>query len=409
MKAISVILAAGLVGSAFLRPVFAAEGTQAVEKVVYSFGGKKDGDAPGSLMQLKSLFYGTTSQADFGGGGKVFRVDRKTGAEKVLISFCNHVDNGCPGGWKPNGPLVVSKGTLYGTTLGGGLSAVCLVGCGTVFGVDPKTGAETVLYAFCSQENCTDGAAPAAGLILMNGTLYGTTSAGGSAGDGVIFAIDPGSHAETVLYSFCSQAKCADGNLPQSGLIAVNGALYGTTSAGGANGEGEAFSLNPASGALTVLYSFCSQPNCADGSEPQSSLVAANGVLYGTTSAGGAHAAGEVFSLDPATGTEAVLYSFCAQNNCTDGQYPSSGLLAADGTLYGETFRGGAHAAGELYSVDPGTGAQTVLYSFCAQQYCVDGEEAGGNLLARKGAFYGTTSIGGAIGYGTVFSFKPAE
>jgi uncharacterized repeat protein (TIGR03803 family) len=83
------------------------------------------------------------------------------------------------------------KGLLYGTTAYGGRTGCPQTGdCGTVFSVDPNTGIETILYAFCSRKNCTDGWAPTAGVIAVGGKLYGTTSEGGAYGYGTVFAID---------------------------------------------------------------------------------------------------------------------------------------------------------------------------------------------------------------------------
>ena len=102
------------------------------------------------------------------------------------------------------------------------------------------------------------------------------------------------SGALTRLYSFCAQSGCADGQQPVGGLVqAANGDLYGTTSAGGAStfgfvtGLGTVFRVTP-SGTLTTLYSFYLQSGCADGEVPQAALVqATNGDFYGSTNNGG--------------------------------------------------------------------------------------------------------------------------
>jgi uncharacterized repeat protein (TIGR03803 family) len=137
---------------------------------------------------------------------------------------------------------------LYGTTSQGDGNTNCYDGCGTVFSIDLGTGTETVLYSFCSQPNCADGANPLDSLIDVNGTLYGTTFVGGTtgcggAGCGTAFSLDLDTGTETVLYAFCSQQKCTDGDGPNGGLIAVNGKLYGTTTIGGAYGYGTVFVL----------------------------------------------------------------------------------------------------------------------------------------------------------------------
>lgn len=220
-----------------------------------------------------------------------------------------------------------------------------------VLGADPVTYKEKDLYSFCSRQNCTDGAGPGGGLIAINGLLYGTTSEGGDStqcngsGCGTVFSVDPVSGAETVLYSFCPKRNCDDGAYPAAGLLTVNGILYGSTSGGGAFGGtmcpfgcGTVFSLDPATGTETVLYSFCHDKDvCADGAAPYAGLIAVNGVLYGTTSEGGVagcandYGCGTVFGIDPGTGTETMLYPFCSQTNCTDGSWPGGGLLSIEG------------------------------------------------------------------------------
>lgn len=113
-------------------------------------------------------------------------------------------------------------------------------------------------------------------------------------------------------------------------------------------------------GAQRSFGSVCSQTNCTDGAVPVfGQLLKANGVLYGTTEFGGAHSCfgedgcGTVFSLDPTTGEEKTLYSFCAQMNCTDGAFPVTGLVDVNGTLYGTTFAGGARGGGTIFSITP--------------------------------------------------------
>src|ERR1039457_3341095 len=157
----------------------------------------------------------------------------------------------------------------------------------------------------------------------------------------------------TTLFSFDG----THGQQPAGTLVqATNGDLYGTTYAGGANnGGGTVFKITPG-GTLTTLYSFCSQTNCTDGAYPSAGLVqAANGDLYGTTSggwAGGANSDGTVFKITPG-GTLTTLYNFCSQTNCADGVGPEAGLVqAANGNLYGTTY-GGANSYGTVFKITP--------------------------------------------------------
>jgi uncharacterized repeat protein (TIGR03803 family) len=187
-----------------------------------------------------------------------------------------------------------------------------------------------------------DGSVPIAGLLKFNGTLFGTTYAGGASGDGTIFSITP-SGTETVLHSFGGTTN--DGVFPYAGLLNVKGTLYGTTYYGGTNSYGIVFSITP-SGTETVLHSFAGY-NQGDGLEPEAGLINIKGTLYGTTSGGGANCCGTVFSITP-SGTETVLHSFGGSG---DGAYPYAGLINVNGTLYGTTARGGANNDGTVFSL----------------------------------------------------------
>jgi uncharacterized repeat protein (TIGR03803 family) len=146
--------------------------------------------------------------------------------------------------------------------------------------------------------NSRDGAYPAAGVIDVNGTLYGTTQLGGGSGvgHGSVFSIDPATHAEAVIYAF---KGFPDGNEPAAPLIEVNGMLYGTTILGGTRNDGTVFSVAP-SGAEAVVQSMGIG---APGSGPHGGLVDVGGVLYGTTSTGSGSSDtdpnGTVFMLQP--------------------------------------------------------------------------------------------------------------
>jgi uncharacterized repeat protein (TIGR03803 family) len=137
---------------------------------------------------------------------------------------------------------------------------------------------EQTIYSFCAQNNCTDGANPGQYQALIvdgAGNLYGTTGFGGAHGVGAVFQLTPSGSGwtEKVLYSFCSQSNCADGALPLAGLIMDGtGNLYGTTyqgANGGPNGDGVVFELTPnqdrTAWTETVIFRFCPLPLCAWG------------------------------------------------------------------------------------------------------------------------------------------------
>jgi uncharacterized repeat protein (TIGR03803 family) len=334
--------------------------------------------------------------------------------ESVLYSFCTQTGlTNCDDGEGPSGGVVFDqKGNLYGTTFAGGAYDQCRQynndGCGAVFKLSPE-GKETVLYSFCAQSNCTDGASPSSGLVFdQKGNLYGTTFAGGAYGYGTVFQLTP-KGKETVIYSFCSNPpSCNDGAQPRGGLVFdQEGNLYGSAN-GGAYAGGVVFKLT-AEGKETVLYTFCVQRDCADGEGPNGSLVFdRQGNLYGTTFGGGASMFyGTVFKLTP-KGKETVLYSFCVQQYCADGEDPMAGLiLDQKGNMYGTTWGGGANV-GVIFKLTP-KGKERVLYTFCARTGCIDGAYPVAELVFdEKGNLYGTTSAGGAPRFdGVVFRLTP--
>ncbi len=404
MNAVWTAAVVSMISCAILQPAPAAEAAKFSEKVLYSFGDGTDGEDPAAdLIDVNGTLYGTTYGGGSYGEGTVFSLDLATGAETVLHAFGNGTD-----GQAPAAGLIDVNGTLYGTTFLGGAGCQGSGGCGTVFAIDPKSGAETVLYSFCNQQNCSDGAIPNASLIDRNGVLLGTTTRGGSSancagGCGTVFALDPKTGVENVLYSFCDQPNCPDGKYPYASLIDVKGTLYGTTFYGGSNGDGTVFALDPDTGAEKVLYSFCGQKKCSDGAGPYAGVVDVKGTLYGTTYLGGSHRDGTVYSLDPHTGAEKVLHSFCSRPLCTDGTAPYAGLIGVKGTLYGTTQEYGSHHGGVVFALDTRTGVQKAVYSFCRQPNCIDGQDPVGSLIDVKGTLYGTTAAGGTDEFGTVF------
>ncbi len=269
---------------------------EGVEKVLHSFGNGTDGRNPhAGLIDVGGRLYGTT---EFGGKhnrGTIFSITT-AGIEKVLHSFGKPTD-----GSQPLAQLVHVGSTLYGTTSGGGAHTCGRHGCGTVFSVTTD-GMENVLHSF----NGTDGQGPTAGLLDVSGTLYGTTSKGGAytcAGVtcGTVFRITTGG-VEKVLHSF----NGTDGEDPAAGLLDVSGTLYGTTYLGGEHTCagvtcGTVFRITTR-GAEKVLHSFAGG---SDGALPLAGLIEANGALYGTTSLGGegsgcsGNGCGTVFSMSP--------------------------------------------------------------------------------------------------------------
>jgi uncharacterized repeat protein (TIGR03803 family) len=321
----------------------------------------------------------------------------------TVYNFCSQ--NNCPDGAAPNALVQGSDGNFYGTTQGGGTQHQ-----GTVFKITPQ-GTLTTLHSFCSEPYCADGQAPFARLVQANdGNFYGTTLEGGEFSIGTVFRITP-EGTLTTLHSFQDE----DGAAPGSALIqGVDGYLYGTTSSGGAHNQGTVIRIT-LDGTVSVLYSFCALTRCADGRLPQASLVqATDGNFYGTTTGGGAYCwdsggCGTVFQITP-QGTLTTLYSFCPQAGCADGDWPDSVLLqASDGNLYGTTNIGGANNFGSVFKITT-QGMLSSLHSFTH----LDGlNPYAGLAQGSDGNLYGATYQGGAYcfamgGCGTVFKITPS-
>ena len=354
---------------------------------LYSFEGGRDGANPvAGLTLVSGILYGATPA----GGSKTGCASLGCGtAFAVTISGEEHVLHRFVGGTDgatPQAGLLDVNGTLYGTTEYGGSECTGSSGCGTLFRLS-RDGAEHAIHSFGSSG---DGFYPGAGLLAVGSTLYGTTTGG----NGTVFVADTSGN-EHVLYQFKGYPK--DGADPLGTLVAINGDLYGTTRSGGTMNVGVIFKIT-SSGKERVIHSFDFSKN---GGYPTAGLIALNGTLYGTTSAGGAGKRGTVFAVTPA-GSLRVLHSFEGFPK-GDGAYPLGGLIAFKGSLYGTTKGGGSHGDGIVFAVT-GIARERVLYSFTVAP---DGTHPYAQLATVGDRLYGTTAYGGTSGAGTVFRIAP--
>jgi len=345
----------------------------------------------GGLVQASDgNLYGTTEQGGTNNDGTMFRI-ATNGTLTTLYSFSGGSD-----GAGPYAALVQDRdGALYGTAIGGGSSR-----SGTVFRITTN-GVLTPLYSFTGGN---DGANPFGALLQAeDGSLYGTTSAGGGYGYGSIFRITTNGSLIT-LYWFSGGS---DGAFPYAGLVWGNdGNLYGTAAAGGASplaslNGGTVFQFTP-TGQLTPLHSFSG----FDGAYPYAPLFqASDGNLYGTTSGqppiqgGVAPTFGSIFRINY-NGAFASVYSF---TNGSDGANPYAGVIeASDGNFYGTTT-GVTNSSdeGTAFEITPG-GTLTPLVAFNGS----NGSHPYAPLVqAVDGNLYGATSSGGASDGGAVFQF----
>jgi uncharacterized repeat protein (TIGR03803 family) len=363
--------------------------------LLYSFAGSPDGSNPyaGLAQDKAGNLYGTTTYGGASNWGTVFKVDTSD-RETVLLNFSYSKGYGA----NPYGGLVSdAAGNLYGTTIYGGS-----YGQGLVFKLD-SAGKETVLHNFSG--GIGDGGVPYDVDLVLDGAgnLYGTTGACGAFGYGTVFKVSK-SGKETVLYSFAGGA--GDGCNPYAAVVQdKTGNLYGTTPACGAHGAGMVFKLSK-TGKETMLYSFCPQSGCTDGQSPYTGVIRdAKGNLYGTTLSGGTGDGGTIFKIT--SGKLTTLYSFCSQSGCWDGITPFARMIIdTKGNLYGTTISGGRFSEGVVYELDSSS-TLTVLYSFAGG--ASDGCNPYGSVTqdTTGGSFYGTTLYCGASGFGTVWKLAP--
>lgn len=351
--------------------------------ILHFFQGGSDGTDPlARLLQgADGNFYGITNTGGTYGDGTIFEMT-PIGVESVLHAFSG------TDGQNPQGGLIQdASGNFFGASVYGGS-----YGYGTAFELSANQ-TETVLHSFAKG---SDGGYPICSLVEdASGNLYGTTWGGGLT-HGIVFKIASGG-SETVLHSFAYNSS--DGGYPTAGLVlGSDGNYYGTTNTGGGSANaGTIFKITP-SGSETLLYTFTGG---SDGGNPQAPLIqGSDGNFYGTTSAGGAHGDGTVFQVTPA-GVETVVYSFAG--GTSDGSDPVAGLLhASDGNFYGTTKQGGSSGDGTVFKLTS-DGLETVVYSFTGGS--TDGAAPAASLIeGSDGKLYGTTSAGGPNGYGTVFS-----
>ena len=357
-----------------------------------TFNGANGSLPLGDLLKIGTNIFGTTN----GGGsstsgpssGTVFELNESTGMLTTLVTLTG------TNGAEPGGGLVAdAMGDLFGTTTDGGAS-----GAGTFFELSRNISTGIWTYNYTSFNGTTLGGNPFGDLIMdSNGNFFGTTSSGGSSGLGTIFEVQPipaGSWTITTLASFDGP----HGAVPLAGLImGPNRTLYGTTSMGGTSGDGTVFMVPFTTagtyGPITTLASF----DGTNGSDPQAPLTMdSGGNLYGTTVTGGADELGTVFEL--ANGSGAI--DLCSSFDNTNGALPLGGLtMDNEGHLFGTTAYGGPSGLGTVFLTVRKAG-MTTLATFNGPS----GANPVAGIIDRcNGNLFGTTEYGGPSDDGTVF------
>ncbi len=341
--------------------------------------------------------YGTSPHGGSNDQGFVYAVNTDGTGFAVLHDFSSDTNGGVP-----EGGLLVSADTLYGTTALGGTNGPL----GTVFSIHTNGSGFTVLHNFTTDPQI--GQHPHPRLTLSGSTLYGVASGQASPGWGSLFSIQTDGSGFNPFYTFTTPQTTGDvlvntdGEQPQGALIPSGQTLYGTAYGGGSAGYGTVFSVSPDGNNFTVLHAFTNNP---DGAFIRSGVLLADGVLYGTSSLGGSNDRGTVFSVHTDGTSYQVLHSF--QTNGVDGANPWSGLVLWHHTLYGTTQKGGTNGHGTIFSINTNGSAYTIFHNFVLPSGTftnLDGTTPEGDLMISGNILYGTTQAGGSAGFGTVFS-----
>ena len=291
---------------------------------LYDFtGATNNGSSPNNLLVTSNVIYGTTFTGGTNNLGTVFSLNTNGTGFTPLYSF-----GFPPDGSNPKAGLILNGATLYGTAQTGGTN-----NCGAIFSISTNGTGYAILHRFT---NAPDGYSPQGEMVLSGSTLFGTTAFGGSSNRGVIFAINTNGTGYTILRSF---TNAPDGNYPYGGLILDSGMLYGTTGGGGSNNNGTIFAISTNGSGFRILHHFTSLAGNTDGALPRGTLTLNGGILYGTASSGGSGGQGTVFQINTNGSGFGVLKNFTTSS--TDGADPLNGVVVQGTTLWGTTYQGG--------------------------------------------------------------------
>jgi uncharacterized repeat protein (TIGR03803 family) len=302
----------------------------------HSFAGPPDdGENPrhDAMTLVNGVLYGTTLQGGSHNTGTIFSIAQDGSSYQVLTSLHKSI------GDEPHSCFVVVGGVLYGMTADGGDNHD-----GVIFSFDPAMSTYQVIYSFAK----STGSEPHGRLTLDpdGTTLYGMTRKGGSSGFGVVFSIDTTGHHYQVLHSF--EGGTSDGATSDHGYVVQSGKwLYGMTTNGGPANDGVIFALTSDGSKFQLLHGFGSSHH--DGKNPYGSLLLVGNSLYGTTARGGAGKMGTVFVINTVGSGYQRLWDFTGSH--TDGARPIDNVILVGGALYGLTTEGGAFDQGTIFKI----------------------------------------------------------
>jgi gliding motility-associated-like protein len=347
------------------------------------FDGTTNGSYPASSLYYDgSSLYGMTSAGGANGFGTIFKISPDGTGYDNLYDFNIGTD-----GREPYGALISDGTYLFGLTYHGGTTTN-----GTIFRIEPDGSNYSKIHDFAG--GLSGGSHPYTTLTLAGKNLYGLTNDGGQTDQGIMFKIKSDGSGFTKLLTFFGASNGRD---PSSTLFALGPYLYGTTSAGGASGNGTLFKYEIEE-PFTKLLDFTGTIN---GFEPHGSLYSDGTFLYGMTERGGVNNMGTIFKMKP-DGTNYVrLFDFAGASN---GSFPKGSLVSDGVFLYGMTSEGGTSNFGTIFKIMPDGTGYTKLHEFSSTPTGVSPES---DLYYDGVALYGMTPFGGANSRGIFFKIMP--
>lgn len=312
------------------------------------------------LVASGGTLYGTTDSGGSSGNGTIFAINTDGTGFTNLHHFSQPVLSTNVDGTHPDSKLAISGNVLYGVTQYGGSGAY-----GTAFSLHTDGTSFSNLCNFSG----SNGKQPVGGVLLLGDKLYGTTIGGGTYNTGTIFAVNTNGTGFVNLYHFTAFSSSSpftnsDGAYPQCMLSASGNRLYGTTTDGGDANNGTLFAINTDGSGFTNLHVFSQlvSGTNSDGSTAFAGPILSSNILYGATKEGGVWGNGVIFSLDTNGGNFSIVHAFSATTvtspkTNSDGARPTASLMISGSALYGGAPFGGAYGLGTLFSISPQSAA----------------------------------------------------
>jgi uncharacterized repeat protein (TIGR03803 family) len=328
--------------------------------------------------------WGVASAGATSGEGSVFKIAASTGVLTTVLQFSTLTGANATVSNPINGLTNDGQGNLWGMASVGGGAATW-----AVYKIKMSDGSFTKVAEHAQGGVSYQGRTPLAGLSgnAASPWLWGTASVGGANNLGTLFRYDPSTGQSEVVKSFTGTTGTALGSKP-NGKVHVDddGVVWGTTEEGGTSNFGTIFKYDPATSTFTTVQSFSS----GGGYRPKGALVGmSDGFIWGTTSSGSSASYGSVFKINPATNAVTVVYTF-ASSTPANGYQLACGLVEdSSGFVWGTTQLGGANTSGTLFKIAIATGTLTVAHSFANGS----GNHAGDLVLDAAGNVYGTNPL----------------